>query len=432
MTPRPTYPSYKPSGVDWLGDIPSHWEARRIKHVFDERNEKGHAAEPLLAATQNHGVVEKDRFETRTVIAENDLHTLKLVLPDDFVISLRSFQGGIEMAHDRGIISPAYTIFRSRPDVHVGFLRILLKSFRFIQLLQRHVTGIRQGQNIDYVKLGRAHIPLPPLDEQRAIADYLDRKDEQITRFIAARRRMIALLEEKKQAIINQAVTRGLDPTVPMKDSGVEWLGQIPAHWEVRRLKSLGRLANGSTPERGNSDYWNQGTVPWLNSGSVNQIEVEVADQFVTHRAMVECHLPDLVPDDLLIAITGQGKTRGTAAISHITGTINQHLARLRIQQRLLQPEFGLRVLQSAYTALRELSDGSGGTRGALTLADLSGFAVAVPPLQEQEEVVQRLRKTESQHVRRLGHYQREIELMQEYRTRLISDVVTGKVRIAW
>src|SRR5262245_5849731 len=157
------YAAMKDSGVPWLGELPEHWEVRRTKTLLRERVEKGFPNEPLLAATQSQGVVRKEQYENRTVLALKDLHLLKLVRAGDFVISLRSFQGGIEYAHDRGIISPAYTIlFASRPQTH-GYLAWLFKSKPYIENLSLFVTGIRQGQNIDYEKLGRSELPLPPL-----------------------------------------------------------------------------------------------------------------------------------------------------------------------------------------------------------------------------------------------------------------------------
>ena len=229
------YISMKDSGVEWLGDVPEHWELRRTKTILKQRSQKGFPDEPLLAATQTKGVVRKEQYENRTVLALKDLHLLKLVCFGDFVISLRSFQGGIEYAHERGIISPAYTIlFPNNPDIH-DYLAYLFKSKPYIENLTLYVTGIRQGQNIDYVKLSRSELPLPPLSEQTAIVRYLDYMDKRIRKYIRAKQKLIKLLEEQKQAIIHRAVTRGLDPDVPLKPSGVEWLGDVPEHWELIR-----------------------------------------------------------------------------------------------------------------------------------------------------------------------------------------------------
>ena len=247
MTPAlPAYPAYKETGIPWLGRIPAHWTLKRFKVLFRERVEKGLPHEPLLAATQNKGVVLKERYENRTMLPMKDLHLLKLVMKGDFVISLRSFQGGIEFAHDQGIISPAYTVLHLLNRDSHGYLAYLFKSRPFIDNLSLYVTGIRQGQNIDYTKLSRSRLPLPPPEEQRLIARYLDWADARIARLIAARERQAALLEEYKQALIHQAVTGRIDvrtgkPYAEYKDSGVAWLGKVPKHWEVRRLKQVSK-----------------------------------------------------------------------------------------------------------------------------------------------------------------------------------------------
>ena len=157
------YHSYKPSGVEWLGDVPAHWELRRTKTLLRERSEKGRPSEALLAATQTKGVVRKEQYENRTVLALKDLHLLKFVKIGDFVISLRSFQGGIEYAREQGIISPAYTILYTADSSLRDYLALLFKSKPYLENITLHVTGIRQGQNIDYSELSRSYLPLPPL-----------------------------------------------------------------------------------------------------------------------------------------------------------------------------------------------------------------------------------------------------------------------------
>lgn len=168
------YSEYKDSGVQWIGEIPSHWGLRKMKYCFKERSQKGYPQEPLLSATQSQGVIRKDMYENRTVEAIKNLETLKLVEVGDFVISLRSFQGGIEYSYCRGIISPAYTIL-TPTDVTASYFKYLGKSLSFISLLKSTVTGIREGQNIDYGKLRTNMIPMPSLEEQQSIASYLDK-----------------------------------------------------------------------------------------------------------------------------------------------------------------------------------------------------------------------------------------------------------------
>lgn len=200
------YASYKEVDEIWIHDVPAHWETIKIKRLFGERVEKGYPDEPLLAATQNMGVVPKSVYGQRTVEATKDLDLLKLVRKGDFVISLRSFQGGIELAHYQGIISPAYTILIPK-GITTEYFKHLAKSKVFIELLQQCVTGIREGQNIDYSKLRGIRIPVPPVEEQLRIAAYLDSIDARID----ARMKEIELLRKYKETISSDIVTGKLD-----------------------------------------------------------------------------------------------------------------------------------------------------------------------------------------------------------------------------
>lgn len=191
----------------------------------------------------------------------------------------------------------------------------------------------------------------------------------------------------------------------------------------------LGRLGNGSTPSRSEPAYWN-GDVPWLNSSVVNRSVVDSADEFVTSRALTECHLPMVPAGSVLIGITGQGKTRGMATVLRVEATINQHLAFLMPDPRRASAEYVTFALAAGYDELRRLSDGSGGTKGALTLADLKSYRVPLPPLEEQASVLRQLSTSAGETEQTVVRVNREIDLLKEFRTRLVSDVVTGQVDV--
>ena len=426
------YSDYKATNIAWLGDVPAHWGTRRTKTVLRVRNEKGFPDQPLLAATQTKGVVRKDQYESRTVLALKDLEHLKLVRVGDFVISLRSFQGGIEYAREQGIISPAYTVLYPQHSDVQPYLAWLFKSSPYIEHLTLYVTGIRQGQNIDYSELGRSDLPFPPIGEQRAIVRYVKYVDLRVRQYVRTKEKLIGLLEEKKQAIINQAVTQGLDPSVRMKASGVKWLGDVPEHWEVRRIGQFSKVGNGSTPSRQNPAYWSDGTHPWLTSSSVNQGTITEADQFVTESAMLECHLPKVQPDSVLIGITGQGKTRGMSALLAVEATINQHMAYITTRdENVVVSSYYLHIyLTAAYRELRALSESSGSTKAALTCEDVKHFQVALPPRREQDRLVADVNKEVAITDGAIVRGRRQIELIEEYRRRLIADVVTGKLDV--
>lgn len=203
--PQP-YDAYRNVDEIWIHELPMHWETIKIKRLFDERVEKGYPEEPLLAATQNMGVVPKNVYGQRTVEATKDLELLKLVRKGDFVISLRSFQGGIELAHYQGVISPAYTVMVPK-GITPEYFKHLAKSKVFIELLKQCVTGIREGQNIDYAKLKGIRIPVPPREEQLKIAAYLGSIDARID----ARIKEIALLKKYKDTISSDVVTGKID-----------------------------------------------------------------------------------------------------------------------------------------------------------------------------------------------------------------------------
>lgn len=423
------YPEYKESGLEWLGEIPIRWQVEKAKWIFFAVSQKNCPDEPLLSVTQEFGVVTRDDLENRVMMPMGELIAFKLVEPGDFVISLRSFQGGLEYSPYRGIVSPAYTVIRPRFRIQHRYFKYLLKSHPFISELQTTVTGIREGKNIGYKEFTEIRLPIPSFEEQNQIASYLDGKVGEIDAFVARKRQLIALLQEQKQAVINRAVTQGLDPHAPRKTIDVDWYQEIPAHWQLKKLGYLTKIGNGSTPSRGNARYWNGGNYPWLNSASVNQGIITEADQFVTSDALSECHLPIVKANSVLVAITGQGKTRGTAALLTFDSTINQHMAYITPITTSLDSKYLFRLLQGMYPYLRHISD-EGGTKGALTCEDVKRLKIPVPPLDEQKTIVTHLESEETHFEQAVIRAEQEIELIEAYRTSLIAHAVTGKIDV--
>ena len=201
----------KNSGIVWIGQVPEHWEVRKMKFLFDERTEKNHPEEPILCATQAHGVIPQSMYDNRVVVVNTGFQNLKFVEVGDFVISLRSFQGGIEYAHYQGIISAAYTILRSKGDLTNDYTRYLFKSFPFIQLLKTCVKGIREGQNINYDMLKNNYLFVPPKQEQTAIVSAINSLNKRIDMLTSQLVDQINHLKELKQRIISDAVTGKID-----------------------------------------------------------------------------------------------------------------------------------------------------------------------------------------------------------------------------
>lgn len=428
------YPAYKDSGVSWLGRVPEGWEMRRTKTLLRERVQKGFPDEPMLAATQTKGVVRKEEYENRTVLALKDLHLLKLVRRGDFVISLRSFQGGIEFAREQGIISPAYTVLYPLDASHHGYLAKLFKSKPYIENLTLHVTGIRQGQNIDYEKVSRAPIPLPPSADQDAIVRFLDHQERLIGKYIRAKQKLIALLTEQKQAIIQRAVTRGLNPDVKLKPSGVNWLGEIPEHWNVTRLKS--HLS------RNDSGVWGDG---FSKRGTIvlRSTEQTLGGGWrITDPARLQ--LPRDVVQSAILEAGDLVVTKSSGSAAHIgkTSLVNQDIAdhgccfsnfmqRLRVDKGTV-PAYVWRSLNSPI-GREQLVFQSTTTTGLSNLngAILANCRFAFPPFEEQIAIVAHLNDATADIEEAISRTEEEIALMREYRTRLISDVVTGKVDVS-
>jgi type I restriction enzyme, S subunit len=424
------YKKYKDSSLEWLGKIPSHWTIKRSKWLFKNISEKNRPDAQLLSVTQDKGVFPRDQLEGRVVMPTGELVTFKFIQKGDFAISLRSFEGGIEYSEFNGLISPAYIVLRPKENFHRYYYKQLLKSFRYIEELNTAVSGIREGKSIIYEDFGELVLPVPPLEEQRAIVVFLERKLERINEFIARKKKLIELLQEQKAALIHQAVSKGLDVSVPMKDSGLEWLGKIPAHWIFSPIKRFAKVGNGSTPSRTKSSYWSEGSYPWLNSSQVNRSFIDSADQFVTQEALSECHLPIVKVDSVLMAITGQGKTRGMTAVLQIEATINQHLAFITPQKKTVISEYLHFALSAAYSELRNLSDNSGSTKGALTCDDIKKFEIPLPSLEEQQQILTFIERETAIIHKAISTIEQEIELILEYRTSLIADCVTGKIDV--
>jgi type I restriction enzyme S subunit len=377
-------------------------------------------------------VVKKEDYETRTVTAQKDLHLLKLVEVGDYVISLRSFQGGIEVAHCRGIISPAYTVLKPQKQAESRYYSHFFKAKPFIDSLSLFVTGIREGQNIDYERLSRAEMPMPPEDEQAAIVRFLDHANRKIDGFIRAKRKLIELLNEQKQAIIHRAVTRGLDPNVPLKPSGIPWLGDIPMHWEVMRVKQCARkISKGTTPSTEGRAILEYGPVRFLkaeniSAGRITNTPLCFIDE-ETHRVI---RRSQLAKNDILFVIAGA--TLGKTAV--VSGEVlpantNQAVAFIRPNSRVV-PSFLELWLQSP--RIKELIwlNAVQSAQPNLSMSDLGNFATPVPPPNEQQEILGFVKEATTPMSEAIARTEREIALMQEYRTRLTADLVTGKLDV--
>lgn len=426
------YPAYKDSGLQWVGKIPAHWSVKRIKYVFremDRRNSDGNGT--LLSLTRTRGLICQSDASNRLPSAD-DLTKYKVCMPGELVMNrMQAWSGMFATAGLEGLVSPDYSIFKACDGAEVLYFEHLFKTPYYVDQFAQSSKGIGSGFNRLYTPdFGAIRVVVPPQHEQRLIVQALQVLIQHTARFIRAKRQMIELLNEQRQVIIHQAVTRGLNPNVRLKPSGIDWLGGVPEHWEIWEIGHLAKVGNGSTPSRSNGAYWAESGYPWLNSSCVNQGHIRSADQYVTDLALQECHLPRVAPGSVLVAITGQGRTRGTAAVLGIEATINQHIAYITLQKDVVSFEYLRMFLVGMYVRLRAISDDSGSTRGALTCQDLKRFQIVVPPREEQSRIIAAVQESLSEIETALARIDREIALIREYRSCLIADVVTGKLDV--
>ena len=365
------------------------------------------------------GVVPKGIYGNRTVEAQKDLHLLKLVRIGDFVISLRSFQGGIEYAYYQGIISPAYTIMTSMGSVTTDYFKHLAKSHAFIELLQMCVTGIREGQNIDYSKLKNYRIPLPSRGEQIQIARYLDWKISAINKLVNAKKKQIVLLEEQKQVLIQRIVTQGLDDSVELKESGINYIGAIPIHWLVllnhRIYKEQSRKFDGD--ELVLSLSQKDGLLPYvdmkersLHTSSYDNWKLVYPNDLVLNR--FKAHL----------GVFFSSKHRGIVTFHYGVFEPTMKIASKYYEALYHTAEFK-RIFASR---------SNGMTVGLQNLSNTNFYSVytVYPPYEEQCAIVDEIERIEERYKALTQKIEQEIELLHEFRTRLISDVVTGQVDV--
>ncbi|MGR6901024.1 restriction endonuclease subunit S [Glutamicibacter sp. BSL13] len=425
------YSEYKDSGQQWLGEIPSHWKIVPLWTLFKRTKTLGTGSEILLSVYRDYGVVPKESRNDNFNKASEDLPKYQLVGVGDLVINkMKAWQGSVAISELSGIVSRAYFVFKALSHTHSKFAHFLMRSTPYFNRYAAISSGVRPNQwDLDPVQHRATPILLPPPHEQQDIADYLDRETAEIDAFIADQEQLIALLEERRTATITQAVTKGLNPDAPMKNSGLEWLGEIPEHWTVEKLSWLSQIGNGSTPATDNLDYWADGDIPWLNSSCVNLDEVVEPSKFVTTTAVKACHLPMVPAGSLLVGLTGQGKTRGMVTRLGINSTINQHIAYVT-PSSALNASYAYWFSVGAYQQLRFISEGNGGTKGGLTCDQLGRLRIPRMSSDEQARISTYLDRETAEIDAAITDAREAIALSKERRAAVISAAVTGKIDV--
>ena len=439
------YPTYQPSGVEWLGNIPKDWSVKRLKWSVDGCFNGVWGDEPdgiddvvcLRVADFNRDnyTISTEALTLRAIEAKQ-LESRKLKRGD---LLIEKSGGGekqlvgcvVYFDHEFDAVCSNFVARMPVAEGHLprywAYVHAGLYAGKLNYPAIKQTTGIQILDAALYLDTLAAY---PPLAEQQQIAAFLDWKTSQIDALIAKKQALLQKLKEKRLAVITQAVTKGLNPDAPMRDSGIAWLGKVPAHWGVKRLKFVAHVGNGSTPNREDSAYWDGGTYPWLNSSVVNQEQVTNADQFVTPLALSECHLPRISPPAVLVGITGQGKTRGMATTLLFEATINQHLAYVKPDEAKASVGFLRRVFDMAYAHLRIESENGGSTKGAITCEQIAELPIPVPPLDEQVVISERIDMALAKLARMSDNAKSAITRLTEYRSALITAATTGKIDV--
>jgi len=428
------YAEYKDSGLPWLGLVPGHWDVLPHRALFEEVKVREHPNEQMLSVTITRGVIKQRDLlagSSKKDSSKLDKSAYKLVCPGDIAYNkMRAWQGAIGVSDLRGIISPAYVVQRMRGAHNPRYFHHLFRTPGFAKEAESWSYGITSDMwSLRPEHFKAIYSPLPPDEEQAAIVRFLDHATHRLDKAIRAKRKTIALLNEQKQAIIHRAVTRGLDADVPLKDSGISWLGQIPAHWEIISLRmrysvELGKMLDAKRITGRNS-------LPYLRNRDVQWDKIIVSNLPSMDISPKEIERYTVKRGDLLVCEGGQVGRCAFWEEQLPTCGFQQALHRLRALKPASDfPRFFFYQMQLAARLGIFAADGNENTIAHLTCEKLRRHRFAFPPYAEQKAIAEQLDSELQQFQDTANRIEREIELLREYRTRLIADVVTGKLDV--
>lgn len=408
------------------------WELKPFYTLLKERVQPnvGLAVGRVLSLSYGN-VVERD-VESNHGLLPASFEGYNIVEPNDIVMRLTDMQNDQRslrtgQVRERGVITSAYVTVIPSQQLCPRFAHYLLHGYDLAKVYYRMGGGLRQSMR--YEDLKRLPLVVPPYKEQERIANFLDVQTARIDALIAGKERLAASLRDIEEVTAFALVTRGVNSNKAVAYSE-PWLSEVPAHWRLTKLRNVADIGNGSTPKRDKPEYWTGGSIPWLNSGAVNSPRIREASDLVTEAARGECHLPLVRAGSTVVALTGQGKTRGTAALTELETTINQHLAYISLFDRQMTDEYLWVALTGFYSVLRYLSEGEGSTKGALTCEQLKQFRIPVPPPEEQGAIVSAYRTRTEAIESLLSHAREHVSLLREYRASLTAAAVTGQLDI--
>jgi type I restriction enzyme S subunit len=404
-------------------NFPNTWQARRARFVFSRRDVRGVAA-PLASATKD-GVTLRSDLDFSVWNPDSDVSKYKLVEPDDFVIGLRSFQHGISHSTVRGIVSPAYTVLRTVNGLDARFYRHYFRSSLLISHLANITQGIRQGQAIDIEAFQNIAIPVPPLMEQRRIAEFLDAETARLDRIRELSSRQTNLLETHFKEHMRQETSTSSGPTKP---TGISWMPEMNAEWQLLKIGREFRTGSGTTPTASDGSYFD-GPHYWINSADINDGLISSVGRTVTGKALLEFSALKIHPaGSLAIALYGQGATKGRVGILGVDACLNQACCALTSN--------GTTSIEFAYYWFRAHKDGIvtqavGAGQPNLSQELVRELRIPVPGHDEQMKIVERLREADESLTVRTSLLRRRDALLAERRSTLITAAVTGQFDVS-
>lgn len=433
------YSAYKDSGVEWLGKIPEHWEIGKLGTLLKPVSIKNRPDLPLLSITREAGVIERnieDDSENHNFIPD-DLSGYKVLNEGQFGMNkMKAWQGSYGIAPMTGIVSPAYYVFDFNSSINPRFFHLAIRSKNYVAFFGQASDGVRVGQ-WDLSKTRMKEIPffIPPLPEQTAIAAFLDDKTAKIDRAIAQKEKMIALLKERKQIIIQNAVTKGLDPNAKMKHSGVEWIGEIPEGWEVKRLRNVFSFSKGLTITKENLQ--DEG-IPCINYGEIHsKYGFEVNPEVHPLKCVSEEYLKDnsnslLKRGDFIFADTSED-LEGSGNFTHLNfeGTVfaGYHTIIGRPKSSI-NSRFLAYVLHSLPFRNQVRTRMKGVKVFSITQSILKDLTCWYPDEKEQKTIAEYLDIEAAKIDKAIKLQEQQIEKLKELKSTLIDSAVTGKLRV--
>jgi len=408
--------------MPWYGELPARWEAHKVSELFAERREKVSDTDYAPLSVSKGGIVP----QIATVAKSNAGDNRKLVRRGDFAINSRSDRRGSSgISQYNGSVSLINIVLTPRSETNGKYWHYLLKSHNFIEEYYRNGRGIVADLwTTRLSEMKTVYLPLPPRNEQDQIVRYLDWKVSQINKLINAKRKQIGLLGEQKRAVINYAVTKGLNPDAPMQESGEKWIGAMPKGWVVKQISKIATVIRGASPRpAGDPKYFNGTHTPWITVGELTKDEnmhLTSTETFLTAAGVKNSRY---IENGTLL-LTNSGATLGVPKISSISGCIND--GSVALLNPIMSKEFLYYILKTRTEDLRRQVSGYG--QPNVNTIIVKGITVPVPSLCEQQAIVAHLDEQCGRIDKLIGKLNEEITLFAEYRTRLISDVVTGKI----